>query len=119
MPTEPSKHPPNTLDDERAAAFRWAASVRARRAELRRELSSGERTLGDVLRGADPSADGAVKVLFVLESLPGARKVTTRRRLADLGIAGAAQLRDLSAAERDLLQREFPVTGSGFEGSAS
>ena len=72
MSKEPSKYHPRDVEDDRSAAFGWAAAFRTRRAELRRELSSGERTLAEVLDGSDATADGAVKLLFVLESLPAA-----------------------------------------------
>lgn len=118
MSKEPSKYHPRDVEDDRSAAFGWAAAFRTRRAELRRELSSGERTLAEVLDGSDATADGAVKLLFVLESLPAAGKVTTRRHLASLGIMETVRLRDLGAEERDLVLREFPVAGGAAPESA-
>ena len=91
------------------AAHSWAAGFRARREELRRELAAGTLTLADVLDRADDTDDGAVKLLFVLESLPGAGKVATRRRLAQLDLPETAPVRSLSAEQRRTVLEEFPV----------
>lgn len=98
-------------EDRRRDAIAWAASFRRRREELRRQVSSGRRSLLDVLASADTTDDGGVRLLFALESLPGARKVETRRHLARLGLSETAQLRDLTPEERELLLAEFPLTG--------
>jgi guanylate kinase len=58
----------------------------------------------DPVDAADPSA---VTVLFVLESLPGARKVTTRRRLGQLGIAETLPIGRLDDDQRAALRRAF------------
>jgi hypothetical protein len=92
-----------------AAAHRWAAGFRSRREELRRQLGDGTRSLADVLAAADDTDDGVVKLLFVLESLPGAGKVATRRRLAELGLPETAAVRSLDASQRALVLRSFPV----------
>ena len=45
----------------------------------------------------------------MLESLPGARKVDTRRRLADLGLDPATALEDLTPEVRSVLTATFPL----------
>jgi len=101
---------------ERDAAHAWAASFRRRREVLRSDLTSGSVTLGQALEGADASDDGAVKLRYVLESLPGAAKVATRRHLADLGLDESTPLRDLSPEQRAMVLREFPLPASGAPG---
>lgn len=100
-----------TAGTDREAALEWAAECRARRAELERSLSEGGTTLGDAL-GPEVAADhqlGLVKLLVVLEALPGARKVLTRQRLAELEIDGARPVRDLTADERATVLANFPL----------
>lgn len=111
MPSDPTPSPglaEPSGSDERSAVLAWAAAFRNRRMELRRALSSGQRSLVEVLAGADDTDDGAVRVLFVLESLPGAGKVATRRHLARLGLDGDLALADLTAVQREVLLAEFP-----------
>lgn len=98
-----------TTDHDRDAALEWASTFRRRRSELRRDMACGMRSLGDVLDSADRGDDGLVRLLFVLESLPGAGKVATRRHLARLGLAGNRAIRELTASQRALLLREFPL----------
>lgn len=86
----------------------WAARARERRDELREQLAGGSVGLGDVLdRARSDELTGSVKVLWALESLPGARKVQTRRRLVELGIDGATRLGALSDEQRAVLARAF------------
>lgn len=74
-------------DDERRSALDWAERSRRRRAALRDELRAGRVDLERALeRARHDDLVGTVKLLFVLESLPGARKTDTRRTLDRLGI---------------------------------
>ncbi len=100
--------PGGALGDTRDAALRWAAAARSTRHEVRRALGAGETTLDEVLAGAatDPLL-GQVKLQWVLESLPGARKIDTRRRLAELGLDDVGSLSQLDAGQRDLVVSSF------------
>lgn len=108
---------PAVTASERDAALAWAQEFRVRREALRLDLREGRLTLDDVMADRHEGVDGAMKVLFVLESLPGARKVGTRRRLAELGVAETAPLRSLDDRTCAVLLREFPMT-DGPAGSA-
>ena len=80
----------------RDAAIDWAAAARATRHEVRESLSTGRTTLADVLaRASQDDLVGQVKLLWTLESLPGARKVDTRRQLAAMGLAESTRLSTL------------------------
>jgi hypothetical protein len=46
----------------------------------------------------------------LLESLPGARKVDTRRHLLRLGLDGDLPLSELDDGIRQVVLREFPMT---------
>lgn len=94
---------------DRDAAFDWARQFRLRCAALRLDLQEGRLTLPLVLADRHHAHDGAMKLLYVLESLPGARKVGTRRRLAELGVAEAAPLRSLDDGTCAVLLGEFPM----------
>jgi ribosomal protein S13 len=50
---------------------------------------------------------GKMKVLAVLESLPGVGKVRARRTMDQVGIAETRRLRGLGAQQREALLREF------------
>lgn len=99
--------------EQRQAAFAWAEGFRSRRGRLRQDLGDGTTTLDRVLADAAAGSGdlGAVRLLFVLESLPGAGKVATRRRLAELGLAESVAIRDLDATGRDALLAAFGGAG--------
>lgn len=95
------------IDDARVAAHRWAADARAAREALLDDLAAGRETLAGALErsAADPMI-GRIELLCVLESLPGAGKVATRRRLEELGIDQRTPLAD---AEIDVIVGHFGV----------
>ncbi len=80
-------------------ALVWASEARRSRAELLDDLTSGRVTLSGAFdrAGADDHI-GTMRVLSVLEAVPGASKVATRRALADLGVDERAPLASLEAA---------------------
>ncbi len=98
------------LDGSRDAALAWATAARDARHRVRRELRSGATTLGGLLdlAGVDELI-GQVRLLWALESLPGARKTDTRRVLDRLGLDGGRLLGTLSAAELDTVLATFPL----------
>jgi hypothetical protein len=97
-------------EPDRDAALRWAARVRDARDGLRGDVRDGRRTLDEVLSSAtDDPLVGPVRLLFLLESLPGARKVDTRRHLERLGLDGDVPVSSLDGPTRALVAREFPL----------
>lgn len=92
----------------RAEALEWADRARGERLRTRRGLSEGRMSLAQVLASAesDPLV-GQVRVLWLLESLPGARKTDTRRALDRMGLAGSTALSRLGADRRAELLVEF------------
>ena len=50
---------------------------------------------------------GRIKLLWVLESLPGAGKVATRRHLASLGLEESIPVGELSDEQRSIISAEF------------
>ena len=103
--------------DDRDRALAWAAMVRAGRVALRDDMQAGRRSLDDVLAERATGPDGRVKVLFVLESLPGAGKVRTRRRLAQLGVTETTPLGALTDDVCADLIAAFPLGDPGADGA--
>ena len=101
--------PPPITPEARAAALEKAATARRQRAELKEKLKMGSITLSELF---DQSADEAIakmKVLAVLESLPGLGKVKARRTMEDIGIAETRRVQGLGANQRKaLLERLGP-----------
>jgi hypothetical protein len=105
-------------DTDRARALEWAAAARVVRHRVRDDLSAGRTTLVEVLQQAhvDPLV-GQVKLRWVLESVPGARKVDTRRALGAIGVDEGTRLAALDAATTARLLEVFAPAGSE-QGSA-
>ncbi|CAB4698226.1 MAG: integration host factor [Actinobacteria bacterium] len=93
---------PPVLDPaQRAAALAKAAVARAARAELKSKLKMGSVTLRQALENADSDpVVGKLKVLAMLESLPGLGKVKARRVMEEVGIADSRRVQGLGAQQR-------------------
>jgi hypothetical protein len=100
--------PPALSDEQRQAALAKAAEARRARAELKERMKMGSITLAELLEQADADDMVAgIKVLAVLESLPGVGKVTARRTMDEVGIADTRRLRGLGAKQREALLAAF------------
>jgi hypothetical protein len=101
--------PPALSPDQRQAALEKAAAARRQRAELKERLKMGSVSLKELLAEADrDDVVGKMKVVAVLESLPGVGKVRARRLMDDKGISESRRLRGLGAQQRSALLDEFP-----------
>jgi hypothetical protein len=97
----------------RDEALEWARSARAARRQVRHDLSTGIVELPEVLVAAGSDRFlSTVRLLWVLESMPGARKIDTRRTLAHRGIDGELPLGELTDAERSNVVTLFPGAGA-------
>jgi len=104
-----SPQPPQLSDEARRAALAKAAEVRQKRAELKHQLKLGSVTLADLVARADADdVVGKMKVVAVLESLPGVGKVKARRTMVDVGIAETRRMRGLGEQQRAALLKVFP-----------
>jgi hypothetical protein len=96
--------PPSLSADQRQAALEKAAQARRMRAELKEKLKMGSVTLAELLRQADTDEIvGKMKVLSVLESLPGLGKVKARRLMDEVGISETRRLHGLGEQQRKRL----------------
>jgi len=105
--------PPALSPEQRQAALDKAARARRERAELKERLKMGSMHLSELLSA--PDGDGVVakmKVLSVLESLPGVGKVKARRTMEEIGISETRRVRGLGAQQRQALLAAFPLDGS-------
>jgi hypothetical protein len=108
MPTPPPQTP-----ESRAAALEKAAASRRVRAEAKEKLKIGSLNLAELFSAADGSDETAdmlakLKVVSVLESLPGVGKVRARRIMEELDIKETRRVRGLGANQRKALLERFP-----------
>ncbi len=99
--------------DALSAAISWAGHLRAVRSTVCESLQSSSETLEGVLARREDPAVGAVHLLTVLESLPGARKIDTRRSLAQAGLVERTSIGSLSAQDVDSVLRRFSADVGG------
>ena len=96
--------PPALSPDERQAALDKAAQVRRLRAELKEKLKMGSLTLKELLaQGESDEVVAKMKVVSVLESLPGLGKVKARRLMDEIGISETRRLQGLGEQQRKKL----------------
>lgn len=96
--------PPTLSAEQRQAALEKAAAARRARAELKEKLKMGSLTLEELLAGSDDDeVVGKMKVLSVLESLPGLGKVKARRVMEEVGIAETRRVQGLGDQQRKRL----------------
>jgi DNA uptake protein ComE-like DNA-binding protein len=98
--------PPQLSPEQRAAALAKAAEARAARAELKARLKMGSLSLSDALASTD-STVGKLKVVSLLESLPGVGKVKARRIMEDIGIADNRRVQGLGAQQNQSLLEQL------------
>ncbi len=94
--------PPQLSPEQRAAALAKAAEARAARAELKNQLKNGSISLTEALRSTDATV-GKLKVVSLLESLPGVGKVKARKLMEDIGIADNRRVQGLGQQQKQAL----------------
>jgi Spy/CpxP family protein refolding chaperone len=96
--------PPSLTPEQRHAALEKAARARRERAEIKDHLKRGRVTLRELLVKAESDEIvGKMKVLAVLEALPGTGKVKARRLMEHVGISETRRLQGLGAKQREAL----------------
>jgi hypothetical protein len=101
--------PPALTPEQRSAALEKAAEARRVRAEVKNRLKLNRLSLHDLFNQSD--SDGVLaklKVVSVLESMPGVGKVRARRLMQELDISESRRLRGLGAKQRAALLEAFP-----------
>ncbi len=97
---------PPLTPEQRAAALEKAAAARKARAELKVRLKSSGTRLDDVLADGD-EVIAKMKVVAVLEAMPGVGKVRAQKIMERLEISPSRRVRGLGSKQREALVREF------------
>lgn len=99
---------PELTPQQRAAALEKAAEARRIRADIKNKLKGGEVALSDVIKkGGTEEAIGKLKVVSLLESLPGVGKVKARAIMTEVGIAESRRIRGLGPHQSAALVERF------------
>ena len=100
--------PPKLTDEQRQAALEKAAEARKVRAEVKEQLKTGSLSLpGLFARAERDEMVGKLKVLALLEAMPGVGKVKARRTMDEIGIAETRRVQGLGAQQRAKLLELF------------
>ncbi|MBO0828253.1 MAG: 30S ribosomal protein S13 [Streptosporangiales bacterium] len=99
---------PSLTPEQRAAALEKAAAARRERAEVKNRLKHSGASLAEVIKeGQRNEVVGKMKVVALLEAMPGVGKVRARQLMEKLGIAESRRVRGLGANQIAALEREF------------
>src|SRR4029079_19705728 len=105
-------NPPSLTPEQRQLALEKAAAARRQRAEVKDKLKIGSLTLQELFNAADTKDEAGemlakLKVVSVLESLPGVGKVRARNIMSELDISESRRLRGLGTNQRAALLEKF------------
>jgi S13-like H2TH domain len=101
--------PPSLSPEQRQAALEKATAARRQRAEVKERLKAGALSLEQLFKeGDDDETLAKLKVVSVLESMPGVGKVGARRLMEELDISESRRLRGLGDNQRKKLLQRFP-----------
>jgi hypothetical protein len=99
---------PPLTPEQRQAALEKAAASRRERAEVKNRLkSSGASILEVIQEGQVNEVVGKMRVVDLLQSMPGLGKVRARQVMERLGIAESRRVRGLGAKQVAALAAEF------------
>jgi hypothetical protein len=98
--------PPSLSPEQRAAALAKAAEARTARAEVKNRLKLGSITLAEALASNDDTI-GKLKVVSLLESLPGVGKVKARKLMEEIGIADNRRVQGLGQQQKAALLEQL------------
>ncbi|HWJ08588.1 MAG TPA: integration host factor, actinobacterial type [Nocardioides sp.] len=99
---------PPLTPEQRQAALEKAAAARRERAEVKNRLKNSGASISEVLhQGQVNEVIGKMKVLDLLQSVPGLGKVRARQLMERLGIAESRRVRGLGTKQVAALEREF------------
>lgn len=99
--------PPLTTEQRQAALVKAAAS-RRERAEVKNRLKNSGASILDVLhQGQTNEVVGKMRVIDLLQAMPGLGKVRARQVMERLGIAESRRVRGLGTKQVAALEREF------------
>ncbi|MBA2715458.1 MAG: 30S ribosomal protein S13 [Propionibacteriales bacterium] len=99
---------PELTAEQRRAALEKAAVVRRERAQVKHRLKSSGASLAEVLQvGQKDDVVAKMRVLDLLQSMPGLGKVRARNLMERIGISPTRRVRGLGVNQIAALEREF------------
>ncbi|RYV52886.1 integration host factor, actinobacterial type [Pengzhenrongella frigida] len=99
---------PPLTPEQRASALLKATAARQARAEVKNRLKFSQGTLSDVIaQGQQDDVIGKLKVVALLESLPGVGKVKARAIMTEVGISETRRVRGLGPHQVKALVERF------------
>ena len=99
---------PQLTPEQRQAALDKAAASRRERAEVKNRLKHSGTSILEVLQdGQHNEVIGKMRVIELLQSMPGLGKVRARQMMDRLGIAESRRVRGLGSKQVAALAREF------------
>ena len=99
---------PPLTPEQRAAALEKAAAARQARAEIKNRLKYSQGSLSEVIaQGQRDEVIGKLKVVALLESLPGVGKVKARAIMSEVGISETRRVRGLGPHQIKALVERF------------
>lgn len=101
---------PELTTEQRRAALEKAAQVRRDRAAVKVRLKNGTAALPEIVaEGESVEAIGKMRVIDLIQAMPGIGKVRARAVMERLGISESRRIRGLGANQVAALEREFGV----------
>jgi acetolactate synthase small subunit len=99
---------PPLTPEQRQAALAKAAASRRERAEVKNRLKHSGASINDVIaEGQTNEVIGKMRVVDLLQSMPGLGKVRAQQMMERLQIAESRRVRGLGAKQIAALEREF------------
>ncbi|MEX2626960.1 MAG: integration host factor, actinobacterial type [Ilumatobacteraceae bacterium] len=98
--------PPQLTPEQRRQALEKAAVARAARADIKGRLKMGSLSLQQALDSDDVNV-AKLKVVSLLESLPGVGKVKARKVMEQIGIADNRRVQGLGEQQRKALLEQL------------
>jgi len=104
---------PPLTPEQRQAALEKAAASRRERAEIKNRLKHAGASITEVLsEGQTNEVIGKMRVIDLLQSMPGLGKVRAKQTMERLGIAESRRVRGLGAKQVAALEKEFGAPGT-------
>ncbi|QTE27817.1 integration host factor, actinobacterial type [Pengzhenrongella sicca] len=99
---------PPLTPEQRAAALQKATAARQARAEVKNRLKYSQGSISEVIaQGQQDDVIGKLKVVALLESMPGVGKVKARAIMSEIGISETRRVRGLGPHQAKALVERF------------
>lgn len=110
---------PRLTPEQRQANLDKAAASRRERAEVKNRLKHSGASLAEVLeQGQSNEVIGKMRVVDLLQSMPGVGKVRAKQIMDRLAISESRRVRGLGVKQTSALKREFADSRDGRDPGA-